>query len=47
VQLRDDVLYWFDKNSSGKSSQTNEPDTSFTRKLIARVLGIFPIESQL
>jgi cardiolipin synthase C len=47
VLLRDDVLHWLNENSPGQCDQTHEPETSFMRRLIAHVLGMLPIESQL
>jgi cardiolipin synthase C len=47
VQLRDDVLHWLNENSPGSCDLTHEPETSFMRRLIAQVLGMLPIESQL
>jgi cardiolipin synthase C len=47
IQLRNDLICWFDKSNAAYGGQTLEPEASLGRRLTARILRIFPIESQL
>ncbi len=47
LQLRDGALRWFDDTNPSDLGETIEPHTSLTRRLMAHIVSLLPIESQL
>ena len=47
IQLHDGALRWDHHSNSDGNDLTHEPETSFARRLLAQLVGMLPIESQL